>query len=97
MQCHPFRTLKLRLTLLILSALTLASCATSLGSLSVNLGAVKECRRLTPRLQPPDISPKSDYRDIAPQSLGQLNKGNQAITRRNRCEDKVVNSYKQAH
>lgn len=71
----------------------LAGCARSLGKLDVDLTALKECRRLTPSLQVSKIESESDYRVVTAEALGVVNKGNKAIARRNRCDDKVIEKY----
>jgi uncharacterized protein YerC len=91
MHCPPRRLL--RLAILSLLALTLAGCARSTGRLSVDLTALKECRKLTPRLQVSAIESGSDYRALAAEAGGTIQKGNKAIARRNRCDDKVIGSY----
>lgn len=71
----------------------LAGCARSLGKLDVDLTALKECRKLTPNLQVSEIESESDYRVVTAEALGTVNKGNKAIARRNRCDDKVIEKY----
>jgi hypothetical protein len=71
----------------------LAGCANSRGKLSVDLKALNECRKLTPTLQVSEIESESDYRGLTAEALGTINKGNKAIERRNRCDDKVIGSY----
>ena len=72
----------------------LAGCASSPGNLSVGLkGSLAECRKLTPRLRTSEIGSESDYRHLSAEALGAISKGNKAITRRNRCDDKVIESY----
>lgn len=71
----------------------LAGCARSLGKLDVDLTALKECRKLTPKGQVSAIDSESDYRVVAAEALGTINKGNKAITRRDRCDDKVIEKY----
>ena len=83
----------LRLATLSALATTLAGCASSLGKLTVDLSGLKECRRLTPPASLPPVGEDSDYRDLAAQGFGQLNKTNKAIAARNRCDDKVINDY----
>lgn len=86
----------LQLAILSLSALTLAGCVTSQGKLSVDLQAIKECQRLGGPVAVPEISGKSDYRSLAAESLGQLNKANKGAVKRSNCEDKVVKEYAKA-
>ena len=74
----------------------LAGCARSLGKLDVDLTALKECRKLTPHARVSEIESESDYRSVAAEALGAVSKGNQAIDRRNRCDDKVIESYAKA-
>lgn len=74
----------------------LAGCARSLGKLDVDLTALKECRKLTPSLQVSEIVSESDYRVVAAEALGTVSKGNKAIARRNRCDDKVIENYAKA-
>ena len=71
----------------------LAGCARSLGKLDVDLTALKECRKLTPDLQVSKIESESDYRVVAAEALGTVSKGNKALARRNRCDDKVIEKY----
>lgn len=90
------RQASLRLATLTALALMLAGCAGSLGRLAVDLSALKECRKLTPQLNPPPIGEDSDYRDLAAQGLGQLSKANRGIVGRNRCDDRVIDDYARA-
>lgn len=72
----------------------LAGCARSSGKLSVDLKAsLKECRKLTPGMRVSEIVSESDYRSVTAEALGVVNKGNKAIARRDRCDDKVIESY----
>lgn len=93
MRCPPWC---LRLATLSALAPMLAGCASSLGKLTVDLSALKECRRLTPSLSQPPIGEDSDYRDLAAQGLGQLSKANRGIVARNRCDDRVIDDYASA-
>jgi predicted small secreted protein len=85
----------LRLAILFALALTLAACDTlqGKGKLDVDLAALKECRKLTPGMRVSEIGSESDYRALSAEALGTINKGNKAIDRRNRCDDKVINGY----
>lgn len=77
-------------------AMLLAGCAPSLGTLAVNLKEPLEaCRKLDPKVvgPGPSIGRKSDYRDLSPEALAALKKANDGTSRRNRCEDKVIESY----
>lgn len=86
------------LTLAICSvlALTLAGCARFTGKLDVDLTALKECRKLTPKMQVSEIGEDTDYRALSAESGGTISKGNKAIDRRNRCDDKIVDDYAKA-
>lgn len=86
-------TLLFTLATLFVSATMLPGCARSLGKLNVDLSGLKECRKLTPGMKVSEIESESDYRAVAAESLGELNKGNKAIERRNKCDDKVIDKY----
>lgn len=91
----PSRRL-LRLAILSSSALTLIGCAGSPGKLSVDLQAIKECQRLGGQVAVPEIGPKTDYRVLSAQALGQVNKANVGAAKRTICEDEVVDEYANA-
>ena len=74
----------------------LAGCARSLGKLDVDLTALKECRKLTPKGQVSAIDSESDYGAVTAEALGAVSKGNKAIDRRNKCDDKVIGDYAKA-
>lgn len=86
------------LKLAILTALVplLAGCARSMGSLSVDLSALKECRKLTPKMMVSEIVEDTDYPALSAESGGAMNKGNKALDRRNKCDDKVIGNYAKA-
>lgn len=84
---------RLTLAILLLSALTSAACARFTGKLDVDVSAFKECRKLTPRLQVSEIESDVDYRALAAEAGGAIDKGNKALDRRDRCDDKVIGSY----
>lgn len=86
----------LQLAMLFASALMLADCARFSGNLSVDLKGLKECRKLTPALKVSPIGETSDYRALSAEAGGELNKGNKAIARRNRCDDNVIDRYAKA-
>lgn len=92
----PRASLLFTLAILSVSATMLPGCAKSLGKLDVDLTALKECRKLTPNLQVSEIESESDYRVVAAEALGTVSKGNKAIARRNRCDDKVIENYAKA-
>lgn len=77
-------------------ALMLAGCADSMGKLGVDLAALKECRKLTPKMAVSEIGQETDYRVLSAESGGTINKGNKALARRDRCDDKVIESYGKA-
>lgn len=96
MRCQSFR---LRTALILsASAMLLAGCAHSPGMLDVDLQALKECRRLDPTVPGPgpSIRNDSDYRDLSPEALAALKKANDGTARRNACENKVIEKYKNA-
>lgn len=83
-------------TLAILSvlALPLESCGLSPGRLSVDLGpALRECQKLSPKVDVRYIEDESDYRDIAPEALAALKKANQGASARTRCENRLIAKY----
>lgn len=86
------------LILAICSALvpTLAGCARFMGNLDVDLSALKECRNLTPKMKVSEIGEDTDYRALSAESGGTITKGNKAISRRNKCDDKVIEQYAKA-
>lgn len=86
------RLFRLLATLSVL-ALTSAGCARFMGNLDVDLTALKECRKLTPIMKVAPIGEDADYRALSAEAGGELNKGNKAIGRRNKCDDKVIDSY----
>lgn len=73
--------------------LTLPGCVTSQGKLSVDLGALKECRRLG---GPRPIPLIENYRALSAAALAELNKANKGDARRTRCDDKVIEQYAKA-
>ena len=85
----------LRLATLLLLAPIVSGCGAFMGkgSLDVDLEALKECRRLTPNMKVSEISETTDYRTLSAESGGTINKGNKAIQRRNKCDDKVIEKY----
>ena len=85
-----------KLAILSVSVTMLPGCAGSLGKLSVNLNGLKECRKLTPAMRVSEIESETDYRALSAEALGVMNKGNKAIDRRNRCDDKVIGDYAKA-
>lgn len=91
MRYRPSRLLTA--SILSASAMLLAACATSPGRLGVDLRGLKECRRLDPKVQSPDIGPDSDYRDLSPEALAALKKANDGTGRRNACEDRFIGKY----
>jgi hypothetical protein len=87
----------LLLAILSLLATLLAACAPSLGNLGVDLkDSLSECRKLTPRRNAPNITEESDYRELSAGALGELNKSNKGITRRNSCDDRIIDDYAKA-
>lgn len=86
----------LPLSLLAVSVLTLAGCATSLGKLNVNLLAIQECQRLEMPLKAPSINASTDYRDLSAESLGDIARARQARAARLACENKVIERYRDA-
>lgn len=80
--------------LTILLPLIVSGCAGSQGKLSVDLSGLKECKRLG---GPRPIPPIENYRRLAPAALAELNKANAADARRTKCEDMVIEKYKQAN
>lgn len=91
MRCRLF----LRLAILSGSALMLTNCATSLGSLSVNLGpALKECQKLGGKQPVPSIEEDGDYRVLSDETLGAIKKEHDGIDARTKCENDVIARYK---
>lgn len=90
--------LLLRLSILSSLAILLAACATSPGTLAVDLSGLKECRKLDPAVPGPgaSIGRSSDYRDLSPQALAALRKKNEGSERRNGCEDRFIDRYRTA-
>lgn len=88
----------LRLSILSALAMLLAGCATSPGTLAVDLTGLKECRKLDPKVPGPgsSIGQISDYRDLSPQALAALRKANEGTDRRNNCEDQFIDRYQEA-
>jgi hypothetical protein len=74
----------------------LAGCAKYMGKLAVDLTALKECRKLTPHMTVSQIGQDTDYRALSAESGGTIQKGNKAIDRRDRCDDKVIDNYAEA-
>jgi hypothetical protein len=89
MRCRNLLTLAMCFAL----APMFAGCAGSRGKLNVDLTALKECRKLTPSLQVSKIESESDYRVVTAEALGVVSKGNKALARRDRCDDKVIEKY----
>lgn len=78
----------------IVSILFLApNCAGSLGKLSVDLSALKECKRTGGPVAIPTID---DYRKVSARALGGLRKANRRIVARDKCEDGVIAKYAKA-
>lgn len=92
MRCRSLLTLAMCFAL----APMFAGCARFMGKLDVDLSALKECRKLTPKLTVSEIEEPTDYRALSAESGGTIQKGNKAINRRNKCDDKVIESYKEA-
>lgn len=95
MRCHRLLPLIFAIALFV-SAPMLTACAPSLGHLSVDLSALKECQKLGKKQPVPEISETSDYRDLSPEALAALKKANDGIGARTRCEDKVIADYAKA-
>ena len=93
MRCPTKIPLPLLLAILSVLVLMLPGCATSPGKLTVDLSALKECRRLGPRQPVPRIDADTDYRTLAAEALAGLNKANRGSAARTRCDDKVIQSY----
>jgi len=88
--------LLLRLATLSALAMMLSGCASSRGKLNVDIGALKECRKLTQNQRVSEIGSESDYRVVAAEGLAAVSKANKAIVRRNKCDDKVIDQYAKA-
>ena len=86
-----------RLATLFVSGLMLSGCAGSRGNLNVDLQAIRECQKLGGQVAVPDIGEDSDYRVIAAQALGQLNKANVGAAKRTICEGNVIDAYSKAN
>lgn len=85
-----------RAAILSASVLTLAGCDTLSGKLSVDLEALKECQRLDRKMAVPSIEEDSDYRELSAEALAEIAKGNRAQADRTKCENGVIEKYKNA-
>ena len=91
-----YRQFLISTTILSASALMLAGCASSPGKLAVDLDALKECQKLDHPLTLAQIGEDSDYRNLSAEALGEIKKANLARARRLKCEDSVIQKYKEA-
>lgn len=87
------RSLKLPAILLLL-ALPLLNCAGSMGSLQVNLQALKECQKFAGPVKVKPIADDTDYRDLSADAGGAIAQANRKDAARTRCENKVISDYR---
>lgn len=95
MRC-PSRLLRLAMCSALVMMLAGCGGLPGKGKLAVDLTGLKQCRNLTPHMQISEIGSETDYRALSAEALGVMDKGNRAIDRRNRCDDKVIEDYAKA-